>query len=115
MAIKHDFTHEERQKNGRKGGVASGVAKRKRARINEELMLLLSGCADSSGQSEQQKALVAMIEKAKSGDIQAMRLIVDILGEKAKDEQTITHNLAGVSRLDELTSAAISAVQNSDN
>ena len=41
MALKRDFTPEELAENGRKGGIASGVAKRRKAEMKKTLELLL--------------------------------------------------------------------------
>ena len=73
-------SREEARKNGKKGGIASGEARRKRKTLKEELLLLLS-----KGNT-QEKMSLAMIEKAMKGDTKAFEVIRDSIGEKPKDK-----------------------------
>ena len=76
-------SHEEAVKNGRKGGIASGEARRKRKTLKEELLLILS-----EGET-QQSVTLALIEKAMSGDTKAFEVIRDTIGEKPVDKVMI--------------------------
>ena len=71
---------EEARERGRKGGLASGEARRKRKTLKEELLLMLS-------EGETQKSVtIALIEKAMSGDTKAFEVIRDTIGEKPADK-----------------------------
>ena len=73
----------EARKRGRKGGLASGEARRKRKTLKEELLLMLS-------EGETQKSVtLALIEKAMSGDTKAFEVIRDTIGEKPVDKVMI--------------------------
>ena len=71
---------EEARERGRKGGLASGEARRKRKTLKEELLLMLS-------EGETQKSVtLALIEKAMNGDTKAFEVIRDTIGEKPADK-----------------------------
>lgn len=74
---------EEARERGRKGGFASGEARRKRKTLKEELILMLS-----EGET-QQSVTLALIEKAMSGDTKAFEVIRDTIGEKPVDKVMI--------------------------
>ena len=71
---------EEARERGRKGGLASGEARRKRKTLKEELLLMLS-----DGET-QQSVTLALIEKAMSGDTKAFEVIRDTIGERPVDK-----------------------------
>lgn len=73
----------EARERGRKGGLASGEARRKRKTLKEELLLMLS-----DGET-QQSVTLALIEKAMSGDTKAFEVIRDTIGEKPVDKVMI--------------------------
>ena len=74
------LSKEEARERGRKGGLASGEARRKRKTLKEELLLMLS-----DGET-QQSVTLALIEKAMSGDTKAFEVIRDTIGEKPVDK-----------------------------
>ena len=74
---------EEARERGRKGGLASGEARRKRKTLKEELLLMLS-----EGET-QQSVTIALIEKAMSGDTKAFEVIRDTIGERPVDKVMI--------------------------
>ena len=74
---------EEARERGRKGGLASGEARRKRKTLKEELLLMLS-----EGET-QQSVTLALIEKAMSGDTKAFEVIRDTIGEKPVEKVMI--------------------------
>lgn len=74
---------DEARERGRKGGLASGEARRKRKTLKEELLLMLS-----EGET-QQSVTLALIEKAMSGDTKAFEVIRDTIGEKPVDKVMI--------------------------
>lgn len=74
-----DRTTEEQREIARKGGKASGEARRKRKTFKEELLLLLE-----QGDT-QEKISLAILQKAMQGDIKAYESIRDTVGEKPKE------------------------------
>jgi len=77
---------EEARERGRKGGIASGEARRKRRTLKDELIAMLED-------PEVQKRLsAAIVEKGMDGDIRAFEVIRDTIGEKPKDILDINSN-----------------------
>lgn len=77
-------TSSEARKNGRKGGLASAEAKRKRKSLKEELLLMLSDG------DVQKSVTLALIEKAMAGDTKAFEVIRDTIGEKPVDRLIVS-------------------------
>lgn len=91
--LKHDFTPEERSQNGKKGGAASGRTRRAQRTFRDSINAILSCPVQDE---EVRKALetlgldatilseinMAVIEKAKKGDVEATRFVRDTRGEK---------------------------------
>lgn len=83
MANKNNLrvpSSEEARKNGRKGGIASGKARRERKTLKDELLLLLEEDDNNA------KISIALLKKALKGDIQAFTTIRDTIGEKPTDK-----------------------------
>lgn len=77
---------EEAKIRGRNGGIKSGIARRARKTLKEELLLLLS-----SGNT-QEKISLAIIQEALNGNVKAFESIRDTIGEKPRDNQEIDLN-----------------------
>ena len=73
-------TKEEARERGRRGGIASGKARRERKTLKEELLALLQ-----SGDTQKNISL-AMIQQALNGNTKAFEVIRDTVGEKPKEE-----------------------------
>lgn len=82
-------TKEEARERGRRGGIASGKARRERKTLKEELLLLLS-----KGDT-QQKISLALIEEALMGSnkMKAFEVIRDTIGEKPKEEIEVNKSI----------------------
>lgn len=80
------ITSEEAKRRGRNGGIKSGIAKRARKTLKEELLLLLS-----SGDT-QEKMSLAIIQEALNGNVKAFESIRDTIGEKPRENQEIDLN-----------------------
>ena len=74
------ITKETASDNGKKGGVKSGEARRKRKTLKENLLLLLE-----QGDT-QNNITLALIDKAMNGDVKAYEVIRDTVGEKPTDK-----------------------------
>jgi hypothetical protein len=73
-------TTEEAREIGRKGGIASGEARRRRKTLKEELLLLLE-----QGDT-QEKISLSLIAEAMKGNVKAFETIRDTVGEKPVDK-----------------------------
>lgn len=71
---------EEARELGRKGGIASGIARRERKTLREELTMLLEEDDNNL------KISVALLKRALDGDISAFTTIRDTIGEKPTDK-----------------------------
>lgn len=75
-----DRTTEEVREIARKGGIASGEARRRKKTLKDELIALLEMNDNNN------KISVALLNKALNGDIQAFTTIRDTIGEKPIDK-----------------------------
>lgn len=99
-----EFTPEERRENGRKGGIASGIAKRKKSAMRETLEILLAmplnnkkchevediqNFAQLKGKNVTVEAaiMIKQIQRALAGDLPSAEFVRDTSG------QTPTNNL----------------------
>ena len=73
-------TKSEARKRGKKGGIASGKARKERKALREELLLLLSK------DDTQEKVSLALIKQALDGNTKAFEVIRDTIGEKPVDK-----------------------------
>lgn len=76
-------TKEEQREIAKKGGLASGEARRKRKTLKEELLMMLE-----NGDT-QESITTALIERAQNGDTKAFEVIRDTIGEKPVDKVMI--------------------------
>lgn len=107
-----DQDREEAKKNGRKGGKASGEARRAKRTMAEQMELALQitkkkgAPADLSkihtesklkdaNLTQEQEIVLSAIRKAKKGNVQAIQLILDLV---ARND---TNTVSPLSRLDE--------------
>jgi hypothetical protein len=105
-----NMTPEERRENGRKGGIASGEAKRRKKAMRERLEVLLELPLKSGKSADlddienlaalkgknitvQDAMMLAQIQKALKGDTTAAAFVRDTVGEKPGDKTVITGNL----------------------
>lgn len=79
-----DRTTEEQREIAKKGGIASGIARAKRKKFKEDLLLALEAMKD--GKTVQELGIEAIMSKFIAGDMQAFTIVRDTIGEKPKDE-----------------------------
>ena len=89
----NERTKEEQREIAKKGGIASGEARRRKKTLKEELIALLETNDNNN------KISVAILNKALNGDIQAFTTIRDTIGEKPVDKVEAD---VGVKRLEDL-------------
>lgn len=100
------FTKQNAKANGAKGGKASGEAKRERKRIKEIIAELTEQEASNTDTMfanykldfYTNAAVVAMklIDKAKGGDIKAIRLLLELSGELERNKVTVNNNIENI-------------------
>lgn len=76
-------TTEEAREIGRKGGLASAAARKKRKTLRDELLALLS-----EGNT-QESITLSLLEKAMDGDVKAFEVVRDTIGEKPVDKVVV--------------------------
>lgn len=106
ISFTSDQSHEEAVKNGTKGGIKSGEARRKKKTLRECVRLFgelpvegknARAMADLGIPVEEHNRLmqisVSLYQKAMKGDVAAFNAIRDIIGEKPTDKTEITGGL----------------------
>ena len=94
--LKPVTSKKEARERGRKGGLASGEARRKRKTLKEELLLMLSDG------DIQQKISLALINEAINGNnagsvTKAFEVIRDTIGERPVDKVQATQTVVDMS------------------
>lgn len=79
----------EQREIQKKGGIASGKARRAKKTFKELLKIALE-MSTKSGNTNAEEIVASMIRKAQSGDVKAFEAIRDTIGEKPKDEVDLT-------------------------
>ena len=104
------MTPQQRRENGRKGGIASGEAKRKKKAMRETLDVLLSmpmksgkfadieaiknfAAIKGKNISVQEAMIISMLQRAMKGDVKAAEWIRDTAGQKPVDNMNMNMNL----------------------
>lgn len=87
-----DQDREAAARNGRKGGIASGEAKRRRKSLREQLEILLENG------NTQESVAVALVEKAMGGDVKAFEVLRDTVGEKPVDKVETKQTVVDMSK-----------------
>lgn len=93
-------SHEEAVKNGQKGGVASGKARREKRTFGQLVDIALSkiGLDETTGDEMSLKAIAAarMAEKCSKGDLKAIELAAELLGERVVKADITQRNTGGL-------------------
>lgn len=89
----NELTEEEQRKLARKGGKASGEARRRKKTLKEALLIALE--LEKNGKTVQEIGVEAVLQKFMSGDIQAFTTVRDTIGEKPVDkvEQEVVNSI----------------------
>lgn len=94
--LKYDFTREEREAMGRKGGIASGETRRKQKNFRDSCKVIMALTTPDKEKQAQLEALgidptilnainLAVSGKAAAGDVEAARYLRDTSGEKPRE------------------------------
>lgn len=87
--LKKPRSTEEAQAWGRKGGLASGIARREKKTLRAALEVLLDRKLEGSSLTGREAVAVALFEKAMSGDVKAFQELRDTVGEKPVDSMQL--------------------------
>ena len=87
-----DQDREEAKKNGRKGGIASGIARREKATMRKTLEMLLEE-KNSKGKTYKELATLGLLKGAINGNASNYRTILETLGELIDGNDIITPTL----------------------
>lgn len=79
----------EAREKGKKGGIASGEARRRKKTIRETLEMMLAGQMPD-GATRRDAIVTALLEKALSGDVRAFEAIRDSVGEKPTEKMNVS-------------------------
>lgn len=85
-------TKDEARERGRNGGIKSGEARRKKRDMKAELLLVLDEpIKDKKGHKLPPRRALSMtlLKKALSGDLKAIKLLLEIIGELPKDNNFV--------------------------
>jgi hypothetical protein len=117
--IADNVTREDCKKNGKKGGIASGKARRERRDIQKRIqdifdMTIAGGkegeftnLAEASGQnlSVMDACILKQVQKAMKGDTRAMEFLRDSAGMRPVERQEVTTEFRGSDKLADILSA----------
>ena len=105
--VNSNRTREQHSEDSRKGGVASGVSRRRKKSLKEAADLYLSlpvsdrkmwnkisqRGVDPDDIDNQMAMIIGLTMAATAGDAKAAKVIVDLLGEDAHSEEAAVHPL----------------------
>lgn len=89
-----DQSHEEAVKNGRKGGIASGKAKRENKLIRERIL-------ERMGESDWDTMIDNLIKRATS-DTKSFEVLRDTIGQKPTEQIEVSSRKEAQNKLDEM-------------
>ena len=89
--LKPVTSKKEARERGRKGGLASGEARRKRKTLKEELLLMLED------EEVQKSVAVALIQEAQNGNVKAFGMLRDTIGEAPVEKVQTTQTVVDMS------------------
>lgn len=98
--LKFPRSTEEARERGRKGGVASGRARREKASLRAALEVLLERKGED-GLTGREAVAVALYEQALKGDVRAFAELRDTVGEKPTDKVDMNADLSITAVLEE--------------
>lgn len=90
-------TPEELKEMTRRGGIASGEARRRKKTLKEEMLVLLETLDEKSGKTNQENISIALLMQARRGNTKAFEIIRDTIGEKEAEKIEV-----GVTKLEDI-------------
>ena len=89
--LKPVSSKKEARERGRKGGLASVEARRKRKSLKEEILLMLED------EELQQSVAIALIKQAQNGNVKAFGMLRDTIGEAPVEKVQATQTVVDLS------------------
>ena len=89
--LKPVSSKKEARERGRKGGLASVEARRKRKSLKEELLLMLED------EELQQSVAISLIKQAQNGNVKAFGMLRDTIGEAPVEKVQATQTVVDLS------------------
>lgn len=80
-----DRTIEEQREIARKGGIASGKARKEKKLLKDELAIIMEN-VNKDGKTYQELISTALVKEALKGNTKAYEIIRDTMGQKPKEE-----------------------------
>jgi len=87
-------TKENARERGRAGGKASGEARREKRRFRELIEMALE-CLTDDGLTIKEGIAASAVMKARAGDIRAMELVIQMIGEQPAVKVEVASDLTG--------------------
>ena len=87
-----DRTIEEQREIARKGGIASGKARKEKKLLKDELAIIMEN-VNKDGKTYQELISTALVKEALKGNTKAYEIIRDTLGQKSKEEISVSGEL----------------------
>lgn len=87
-----DRTIEEQREIARKGGIASGKARKEKKLLKDELAIIMEN-VNKDGKTYQELISTALVKEALKGNTKAYEIIRDTLGQKPKEEISVSGEL----------------------
>ena len=86
-------TSKEARENGRKGGIASGEARRKKKLLKECIDYLLEEDVEENGKtmSGAEVLAVKLFEEARNGNVKAFEVLRDTAGQKPAEKVVVSN------------------------
>lgn len=121
-----DQSREEAVRNGRKGGIASGESRRRKAALRDVMNRIITmkvnvdGLSDvllaDGGESTYEEVIsMAMIEQAALGNVKAFNAIRDVLGQTSKSDTDIREQEARIDLINAQREKVAPAKEDTDN
>lgn len=89
LIVNSELTPEERKEKARKAGLASAESRRKKKLLKDELLAILDGKTQDKDGTEithRQKISCVLVERAEAGDVKAIEVLRDTIGEKPSEK-----------------------------
>ena len=87
-----DRTTEEQREIARKGGIASGKARKEKKLLKDELAIIMEN-VNKDGKTYQELISTALVKEALKGNTKAYEIIRDTLGQKPREEISVSGEL----------------------
>lgn len=85
----NELTEEKQRELARKGGIASGKARKEKKLLKDELAILME-TINKDGKTYQELISTALVKEALKGNTKAYEIIRDTMGQKPKEEINLT-------------------------